>query len=663
MLKRKLLAGLCSGVLAAAAHAATSVEHFFGSPALREAKISPSGKYIAIRGSHAGQRDGLSVLDLETRTIQPIAQFSDVDVDYFEWVNDQRLVFDTSDSKLAVGDRDKAPGIFAVNRDGKEMRILADRNVEEQSSTGSNIRSKVLPYNTYLLERPGAQDSEYIYVLRPFWDKVKKEYTYFDLLKLNTLTGHTEYVPRTGLASDWLLDEQGLPRLIIAHEGPTETVHYRDPGSGAWRKLASFAAYGDAPGSMQPLGFDGGKLYVIARAGQDKASLRTVDLQTGAVSKESVIALADYDFSGSLIYVKGKLAGVEVLSDARSMVWFDDSIKKIQQEVDAKLQGTVNLLKLPSRSESPWVLVKSYSDQQPVIYALYNTATKALSKLGATRPAIDAAEMGQQDLVRIKARDGLTVPAWLTLPKGKSKNLPMVVLVHGGPWVRGGEWGWNPEAQFLASRGYAVLEPEYRGSIGFGASHFRAGWKQWGLAMQDDVTDATRWAVSQGIADGKRICIAGASYGGYAVLMGLAKAPDLYRCGVEWAGVTDLALKYKDHWSFISDAPADWRQFGLPVLVGDLEKDAEQLKATSPVTLASSIRQPLLMAYGNSDYRVPIVHGNRFYDAVKGNNPQAEMIVYDGEGHGWGLSKNRYDFWNRVEKFLDKHIGAGSKSE
>jgi dipeptidyl aminopeptidase/acylaminoacyl peptidase len=237
------------------------------------------------------------------------------------------------------------------------------------------------------------------------------------------------------------------------------------------------------------------------------------------------------------------------------------------------------------------------------------------------------------------------------------KNLPLVVLVHGGPYVRGVSWDWNPEVQFLASRGYAVLEPEYRGSTGYGYALFRAGWKQWGLKMQDDIADGARWAIAEGYADAKRICIAGGSYGGYATLMGLINDGDLYKCGIDWAGVTDINLMYDGNWTAASDLSEEWKEYGMPVLVGDQVNDAAQLKATSPLENAARIRQPLLLVYGGSDLRVPLYHGKKFYNAVKQTNPDVEWVVYDEEGHGWGLPKNRMDFWSRVEKFLDKNIG------
>lgn len=185
------------------------------------------------------------------------------------------------------------------------------------------------------------------------------------------------------------------------------------------------------------------------------------------------------------------------------------------------------------------------------------------------------------DMVHYKACDGLPIPAYLTLPPGGvKKNLPLLVFVHGGPWVRGATWGWDSEVRFLASRGYAVLQPEFRGNRGFGRRHLEAGFKQWGLAMQNDLADGVRWAIAEGIADPKRICIMGASYGGYATMMGLVHAPDLFRCGVNWVGVTDIDLMYGVGWSDLSD---DYKRYGMPALVGDRVKDAAQFKATSPM--------------------------------------------------------------------------------
>jgi len=323
--------------------------------------------------------------------------------------------------------------------------------------------------------------------------------------------------------------------------------------------------------------------------------------------------------------------------------------------VDDLLPGLVNRLSPAENGDLQRLVVISASDTTPAQFYLFDAETQKLTLVGRSQPGIDADQMASTEMIRYVARDGLEIPAYLTLPKdGAGKNLPMLVLVHGGPYVHGSDWLWNAQVQFLASRGYAVLEPAFRGSTGFGGKHFRVAFKQWGLAMQDDIADGAKWAVAQGYADADRICIAGASYGGYATLMGLVNDPKLFRCGVSWAGVTDIELMYKWDWS---DTPEEFKNYGMPKLIGDPERDAAQLKATSPILQAARITQPLLLAYGKADRRVPMIHGTRFYEAVKVSNPDVQWVEYAEEGHGWWLVRTRVDFWNRVERFLDQHIG------
>jgi dipeptidyl aminopeptidase/acylaminoacyl peptidase len=299
------------------------------------------------------------------------------------------------------------------------------------------------------------------------------------------------------------------------------------------------------------------------------------------------------------------------------------------------------------------VLVTSTSDRSPAVYRLFRASKNALEPIAASRPWIKSQDMAATDMVRIAARDGLDIPVYVTRPNGQKAPAPTVVLVHGGPWVRGGEWSWRADAQFLASRGYVVVEPEFRGSTGYGFKLYKAGWKQWGLAMQDDVADAAQWAIKQGYADPKRVGIAGASYGGYATLMGLVRNPELFRCGVNWVGVTDIDLMYSITWSDFSES---WKRYGMPTLIGDREKDSAQLAATSPIKQAEKIAQPLFMAYGSIDRRVPIDHGTQMRDALRKTNSKVEWKVYSEEGHGWLLPANNIDFWTRVEEFLDKNL-------
>lgn len=658
------LAGLAMACSMTLAHAAPPpMQHFFESSHYKQAMISPSGRYVALLIGDGKQRDGLLVLDTATRKPIGGARLEDSDIGDAMWVNDQRLVFNLVDRRLAPGDRRYAPGLFAVNRDGKELRRLADRD-DSRGSTGTNIASRVEPWNTFLMNDTGAQDSEFLYVERPIWEENGYVIERTDLMRLDTVKGGSTAVNRPGPAQSWMLDHKGEPSIMGSSKDGTDTIHYRDPESGKWRALASFASYDSQQNGFSPIGFyNDKKLLVRSRVNGDKDALHLLDLATGAIDPKPMLSLGDYDFSGNMVYSGKRLVGIHYLADARASVWFDAGMKAAQEEVDKLLPTTVNIITPPVAPETPWLLVAAYSDRQPYVYMLYQRDSKQLVILGGSHPGINPAEMGEQSMVKVKARDGLEFPAWLTLPAQKGKQLPLVVLVHGGPYVRGTEWGWDAKAQFLASRGYAVLEPEFRGTTGYGDKLFRAGLKQWGLKMQDDIADSVKWAVAQGVADARRVCIMGASYGGYATLMGLVNDGDTYRCGVAWAAVSDLPLFLGTNLSILSDVSHEFRKYGAPILIGDLQKDAAQLAATSPLKQVSRIKRPLLLAHGSDDLRVPMTHYNKLRSALKDNKADVEFVEYVGEGHGWSVMENRLDFWTRVEKFLDKHIGANAKTE
>ena len=648
---------------AAPARALPPIKHFFANPALADAKLSPSARYLAAISGSADRRDFLVVIDLEAKALKVVAGYNDVDINQFQWVNDNRLVFNVTDKRVAIGQRYTAAGLYAVDRDGGNRRQLASRRGEPADTTESRINRRILPWHTFMLDQAGAQNGDSIHVESYDWDENGKELRAVNLLKLDTVNGTVQTVQRPGRVTRWLLDHKGEPRLAAGSDKGVTTIHYRDPATSAWRVLTSFDTYKGGANGFSPVGFGSdGSLFATAYGAADTTALYRIDLATGKRSKEPTVETPGYDFDGELISSSEKLLGVRFETDAPGTAWFDPAVQAAQEKLDKILPGTVNLMSFSSAPNQEWVLVKVFSDTRPLTYTLFNLKTGELNPVGEAYPGIDPKRMGRQDPVRYKARDGMEIPALLTLPAGGAKNAPLVVLVHGGPWVRGARWGWSADNQFLASRGYAVLEPDFRGSRGYGDKHFRAGWKQWGLAMQNDIADGARWAIAQGIADPKRICIAGASYGGYATLMGLANDPDLYKCGINWVGVTDINLMYDGHWSGTSDMTEQWKIYGMPDMIGDQVKDAAQLKATSPIEQAARIKAPLLMAYGGVDRRVPMYHGRKFLEAVKPTNKQVEWIEYTDEGHGWGLPKNRVDFWGRVEKFLDQHIGSGARA-
>ena len=622
-----------------------AVGTFFQQAAFSGAEMSPNGHFVAFRVATKGSRATLGVLDLDTMQATGVAALS-VDIGKFTWVNDQRLVFNSTDLRASRADAYYMPGLFAVDRDGKAFRQLVQTN---SNSSGTGME----PRNTFLVEGVGKQDSNDVFV--EYYAGFGKNVDSLKWLeRLNTKTGKVQIIDTPDYSSYWLIDQSGVPRIAVTSIGKRRAMHYNDPASGAWRKVAEFDFLDTDTFRPQWYGPDD-TLYVRASNGRDKSAIYRYDLVNNKLLPQPVVESNDFDIDASYISDKDKLLGIRYQADGELTQWFDPAMAALQKVIDSALPNTTNRLSVGQRSETHYVLVDAFSDVQPHIYYIYNKSTAKLTTLGAENPDIDPAGMGIKDMVHYKARDGLDIPAYITVPAGNTKkNMPMVVLVHGGPYLRGGYWGWDNEAQFLASRGYVVLEPEFRGSTGFGDRHFKAGWKQWGLAMQNDIADGTKWAIAQGIADPKRICIAGASYGGYAALMGLVNDPDLYRCGINWLGVTDINLMYTVGWS---DASQVQKQYSMPAMIGDPVADAAQFTATSPLEQAARIKQPLLLAYGDSDQRVPIVHGKKFYSAVKAGNPNVEWVVYHDEGHGWRKPENKIDFWTRVEKFLDKNIG------
>jgi len=654
-----LLAGAGPAVLAAPAVVAAArppIASFFDHSPYGSVQLSPSGKYLAVRAGKAERHDFLLVIELATSKPTVVAAFDDADIDDFQWVNDDRLLFNLTEKKMGQGDTWYGPGLFAVDRDGLHLAQLVTRYPYQPSRKELMGKVPQQPWNTFLVRHRPRKD-DFTYVTSPVYSG--EDLRFVNLIRLDTRTGARQQVPRPdGPVSQWWLDHAGEPRLAAADKDGTTTLYYLDPATSAWRTLSSFATYGTASDVFSPIGFGpDGTLYVSAYNGKDTQALYTFDLKAGKLNPEPLVVTKGYDFDGGLVATRDKVLGTLFTTDATSIEWFDPGMKAVQDKLDKLLPATMNLVAVPYDGGSPWVLVSSYSDAVPLNYNLYNTETGVLNQIGSTHPSIDPRQMGRQQMVHYKARDGLDIPALLTLPRNGGKNLPMVVLLHGGPWVNGATWGWNAQSQFLASRGYAVLEPSFRGTTGLGSRHYQAGFKQWGLAMQNDVADGTRWAIAQGYAAPGRVCIAGASYGGYATLMGLVNDPDLYKCGIDWAGVTDISLLYSSNWLRASDASSQLKQYGLPVLVGDPVKDAAQLKATSPIEQAARITQPLLLAYGGVDRRVPLYHGQKLRDAVARTNKNVQWIEYPEEGHGWRLPKNAVDFWGKVETFLDKNIG------
>ncbi len=657
-----LLLPLCATAATAADPIPTA--DFFRRPVFSGAVMSPSGRYVAatMKGGPKG-RHGLVMIDVhDTSKSKGLAAFVDADVAAVHWVNDDRLVFSVVDWQSPMGDQ-IGQGLFTVDREGKEAaRSLIRRRLAQSESygigsAGSRLAETGLSifHRFHSVVRDGSNDV--ILVRADINDRYEVLGT--TLLRLDTVKAQTTVITRGGpdFVRAWALDHRGIPRVAVSLQDGKSRLHWRVTAESPWTRAGEWDTYSNNRKTISPIVVDSAnRLYVSSRQGDnvDTDMLSRLEMSTPSIEWKPLISLAGYDFEGELVFrPDGTLVGIHYLTDARGTHWLDAGLKAAQARVDQRLPGAINELDCGDCESNKVILVTSSSDRQPPAMYLFDVQSGQLSLLAQSRPWLKAQTMAHREMQRVTARDGLSIPVHITRPAGRTGQLPTIVLVHGGPYVRGGEWKWYEESQFLASRGYLVIEPEFRGSTGFGFKHFQAGWKQWGLAMQDDIADATRWAIKQGLADPKRIGIAGASYGGYAVLMGLIRYPELYQCGINWVGVSDLDLMYTARWSDLSNM---WKDYGMPLLVGDREKDRQQLNETSPLKQASKLTQPLLLAYGDMDRRVPIEHGVSLRDAVTPHNKNVEWIKYADEGHGWVLEANNIDFWTKIELFLDKHL-------
>jgi acetyl esterase/lipase len=662
-----------SAAFAQSARPTTPAAAFFTEADIQGAKLSPSGDAIAVLLKGKGDYNVLAVQALKPGASPvAVASLNDADVLSFYWAGNERLVFDIDSMDKETGRLYSSHGLFSVKRDGTEMhQLVRVRGGEEEVQAESRRNRLRLPYNHDLLHIPLNKPDE---VIVGEWVVGSDRDLRVVLPKrLNLRTGYSEPLlnkppPR---AVAWWFDRRGQPTLVATRgEGGRYQVLQAVPkpeGDPEWRELLD-SPYLRSP--WYPLTVDAkGQLWVSARGQvtaanpQGVSTLRRFDAATGQPESKAVLSTPGFDFSGGVIFdeATGEAKGVRVNADAEATVWLTPGMQALQAKVDERLPGLVNRITC-RRCEQPdgTLLVFSYSDRNPGRYHVQQGPTGALQPVGDARKAINPEHMAAVDFQRIRARDGADLPVWLTLPAGleagakPAQALPTVVLVHGGPWVRGGHWRWRGMAQFLASRGYLVVEPEFRGSSGYGSQHLEAGFKQWGQRMQDDVADATRWAVQQGLADAKRVCIAGGSYGGYATLMGLVNNGDMYRCGAAYVAVTDLQLLFKASWR--SDVSDEARRYSMPVMVGDPVLDADMLKRQSPVHRASEIKAPVFLAFGEKDLRVPLEHGTAMRAALRAAGNEPEWVVYEREGHGWAQARNRVDFAQRLEAFFGKHL-------
>jgi dipeptidyl aminopeptidase/acylaminoacyl peptidase len=471
----------------------------------------------------------------------------------------------------------------------------------------------------------------------------------FDVYRVNVHTGAAVLVAQNpGNVVGWQTDHAGKVRAAITSDGLDTTLLYRDDEAAPFKPLITT----DYRTTVSPafFTFDDRKFYALSNRGRDKLALVIIDPATPD-HEELIFATDEVDLDAAGYSRKRHVLTVAAYqTDKPRRHYFDAETEALYQQLENLLPGYDLAIQGLNRNEDTFI-VAAYNDRTPGARYLFQTATGALHKLADINPSIPEAEMSPVQPIRYTSRDGLEIHGYLTLPAGRDpKGLPCIINPHGGPWARDG-WGYNPEIQFLANRGFCVLQMNFRGSTGYGRHFWEASFGQWGLAMQDDITDGVRWLIDQGIADPARIGIYGGSYGGYATLAGITFTPDLYAAAVDYVGVSNL-------FTFMNTIPPYWKPLLAKMydMVGHPEHDQERLAATSPALHVDRIRTPLLIAQGAQDPRVNKAESDQVVQALRERGVEVQYLVKDNEGHGFHNDENKFEFYEAMEAFFVAHL-------
>ena len=595
---------------------------FFKNPDSSAYQLSPNGQYLSYLAPYE-RRMNIHVKDLTTNEVTRVTELTDRSVSGYMWATNERLLY------VRDFGGDENYHILAVNIDGSD-------NVD------------LTPFDKVQAGLIDDLDNDDEHVLVSLNTRNPQ---CFDPYRLNIVTGElTMLAENPGYITSWLTDHEGNLRLATATDGVNTSILYRKTEADEFQNVLTT----NFRESVSPLffTFDNQHIYASSNLGRDKAAIVKFDIENGQ-EIEVLFSHDEVDVSG-LSYSKKR----KVLTTISYTTWkgqyhfLDDTRAKLQERLERDLVGYEVVISSSNKAEDIF-LIRTYSDRSLGAYYIYNQQTDKLEKIADVSPWLNEEELAAMQPIQYQSRDGWTIHGYLTLPKGvEAKNLPVVVNPHGGPWARD-SWTFNPEVQFLANRGYAVLQMNFRGSTGFGRAFWEASFKQWGLSMQDDITDGVNWLIEQGIADANRVAIYGGSYGGYATLAGITLSPEVYACAIDYVGVSNL-------FTFMNTIPPYWEQFRqmLYEMVGnpDDAEDNARMKATSPVYLIDKIKAPLLIAQGANDPRVAQAESDQMVEALRNNGIDVEYILKTDEGHGFRNEENRFEFYEAMESFLQKHL-------
>jgi dipeptidyl aminopeptidase/acylaminoacyl peptidase len=604
---------------------------------IRSPIISPDGQRLVFR-ERINKETFIGIKPVDGDNIKRLGLPEKQTLNWYRWAGDDHLLISISGVGQLFGVEVPVSGIIAYNlKTGAMLRL----GPTAQGIEGDNILY-VDPKGEYLL----------ISIQRTIYDYPS---VYRIGIADNSLT---EIVKPQSDIWQWMADDQGVVRMGLAFSRFTTKIYYRRTNDADFKLISKIKESDSDEEKEESLiditrivaGKDEG--YILSNKETGRFALYKFNYLTREIG-ELVYAHPENDVTSFSLTDDGSTLESVRYTDSRDRIlWFDPLYKKRQDSLDSALPGDEAWMQSRSQDGSKMV-VFSTSSTDPGSYALYEPKARKLHRFAAVNDLLDSSLLAETRYVRYDARDGLSIPAYLTLPVGRNpKNLPLIVMPHGGPFGVRDTLDYNQEVQFLANRGYAVLQPNFRGSDSYGEEFYKRGEGQIGRAMQDDLDDGMDWLVKQGIADPARVCIVGASYGGYAALWGVIRNPERYRCAASFAGVTDFKsqLKY-DGKSLRSRYAREWK---------DKVRGAEDfdLDTVSPAKNAAKLTRPILLTHGDEDSNVPLSQFKKMMDALKKAKKPVESHIYEGEGHGFEDSTNAKDWLDRLEAFLTKHNPA-----
>ncbi len=611
-------------------------------------KISPDGKHFAVT-KPLEDRTALLILRREDHAFTAkIMGGPDSVVDDFWWANDERVVVSLSRKR---GSRDEPVSIgelYAVNVDGKYSMLLASPyGVREHAGLVTEI-SNTLEQSVHMLDPLAADPRNVLVSAVPVANDPFVRIEKLDIYNRNRVRIAEVPVRRASFISD----QSGEVRFAVgANTDNISKLYYREARGEQWRLINDAGTSGQR---RFPLGFsaDGRLAYLQVEQPTGPDSIVSWDPATGKETELLRDTVVDpyqilYDMDGKTPI------GASFMHERISNRFFDEAARTPRLYRSLEKVFVHDAVRMTSAtSDGRYVLLFVWGDRNNGDYFLFDTEQKKADRIFSRREWFVPQQVPPSRLVNFRARDGMQLHGYLTEPLTAANGpRPMVLLPHGGPFTVFDQWRFDDDTQLLAAAGYVVLRVNYRGSGNYGRAYTDAGSREWGARMQDDLADATQWAVKEGIADRDRICIYGASYGGYAALMGVARDPALYRCAAGYVGVYDLELMHRD----TSQGSGSGRTWAT-----DWLGDRRELGASSPVNLADRIKVPVFLAAGGKDERAPIEHSKRMERALKRAGVPVETLYYPNEGHGFYTEPHRREYYARLLGFLSQHLGGAT---